>query len=563
MSVIEIDSDTSLTNVDTHFKVSAGPGAGKTYWIVNHIKNILSNSDKLAKTRKILCITYTNIATETILKRLGNASVQVEISTIHSFLYNHILKPYASFIASDYDLNVSQIDGHDDIILSNYSFLNNWKARTRQQRLNDDKIIIKAFNNLKWKFNDEGELVAKTDYPFTIGGYPIRNDSYMEYKKMAWEKGVIHHDDVLFLSYQIIKKFPFVSSVISAKFPYILVDEFQDSNPIQVEILKELANLSKIGIIGDVAQSIYEFQGADSEQFNSFNLPSQQNFFLLHNRRSSNEIIDFLNSIRTDITQQYYRNITVDSPTLLVGDMVSALQQSKSDCDGDIYTLSYKNITSNALKAELNGTGINDNLLEELRYNDSNKDRVNLIYTCVKAIAYTKESKFKDALNTFEKYFNFKSDKIKGRKKALKYISILMENYETYKTYSLLEFSNFIKDNIDTTLVKVSRGAVKTHYENHTFEQFYLCVKIPEDKSFHKTIHKAKGDEFDNVLLILTDENDLKFITESNLQHDEKHRIRYVAVSRARDRLFISVPSLDSALETQLSTNYNFNIVRL
>ncbi|WP_223605792.1 UvrD-helicase domain-containing protein [Chryseobacterium sp. OSA05B] len=563
MSVIEIDSDTSLTNVDTHFKVSAGPGAGKTYWIVNHIKNILSNSDKLAKTRKILCITYTNIATETILKRLGNASVQVEISTIHSFLYNHILKPYASFIASDYDLNVSSIDGHDDIILSNYSFLNNWKVRTRQQRLNDDKIIIKAFNNLKWKFNDEGELVAKTDYPFTIGGYPIRNDSYMEYKKMAWEKGVIHHDDVLFLSYQIIKKFPFVSSVISAKFPYILVDEFQDSNPIQVEILKELANLSTIGIIGDVAQSIYEFQGADSEQFNSFNLPSQQNFFLLHNRRSSNEIIDFLNSIRTDITQQYYRNITVDSPTLLVGDMVSALQESKRDCDGDIYTLSYKNITSNALKAELNGTGINDNLLEELRYNDSNKDRVNLIYTCVKAIAYTKESKFKDALNTFEKYFNFKSDKIKGRKKALKYISILMENYETYKTYSLLEFSNFIKDNIDTTLVKVSRGAVKTHYENHTFEQYYLCVKIPEDKSFHKTIHKAKGDEFDNVLLILTDENDLKFITESNLQHDEKHRIRYVAVSRARDKLFISVPTLNSSLESQLSTNFNLNIVRL
>ena len=563
MSVIEIDSDTSLTNVDTHFKVSAGPGAGKTYWIVNHIKNILSNSDKLAKTRKILCITYTNIATETILKRLGNASVQVEISTIHSFLYNHILKPYASFIASEYGLNVSQIDGHDDTILSNYSFLNDWKVRTAQQRLNDDKIIIKAFNNLKWKFNHEGELVPKTDYPFMIGGYAIRNDSYMEYKKMAWEKGVIHHDDVLFLSYQIIKKFPFVSSVISAKFPYILVDEFQDSNPIQVEILKKFANLSTIGIIGDIAQSIYEFQGADLEQFNSFNLPSHQDYFLIHNRRSSNEIIDFLNLIRTDISQQYHRNVNITKPTLYVGNMVNALQQSKLDSGGDVYTLSRENITSNALKSEINGTGIDKSLLEGLRFKDSNKERANLIYACIKAVALTKESKFKDALKVLEKYFNYKTDKLKGRKRALKYISILMENYEVYKDFSLLNFASFIKEKIDNSIARVSAGAVKTHYENHTFQQLYLCVNIPEDKSFHKTIHKAKGDEFENVLLILPTEDDVKFITESDLQNNEEHRIKYVAVSRARDKLFISVPSLDSALDTQLSINFNFNIVRL
>jgi DNA helicase-2/ATP-dependent DNA helicase PcrA len=563
MSVIEIDSDTLLTNVDIHFKVSAGPGAGKTHWIVNHIKNILSNSNKLAKTRKILCITYTNIATETILKRLGNASVQVEILTIHSFLYNHILKPYASFIASEYGLNVSQIDGHDDTILSNYSFLNDWKVRTAQQRLNDDKIIIKAFNNLKWKFNHEGELVSKTDYPFMIGGYAIRNDSYMEYKKMAWEKGVIHHDDVLFLSYQIIKKFPFVSSIISAKFPYILVDEFQDSNPIQVEILKKFANLSTIGIIGDIAQSIYEFQGADLEQFNSFNLPLHQNYFLIHNRRSSNEIIDFLNLIRTDISQQYHRNVNITKPTLYVGNMVTALQQSKLHSGGDVFTLSRENVTSNALKAELSGTGIDKSLLEELRFKDSNKDRATLIYACIKAIALTKESKFKDALKVFEKYFNYKTDKLKGRKKALKYISILMENYEVYKNFSLLNFAAFIKEKIDNSIARVSSGAVKLHYENHTFQQLYLCVNIPEDKSFHKTIHKAKGDEFENVLLILPTEDDLKFITESNLQTNEEHRIKYVAVSRARDKLFISVPSLDSALETQLSTNFNFNIVRL
>lgn len=152
------------------------------------------------------------------------------------------------------------MDGHDDIVLSNYGFLNDWKGRTNQQRIRDDKTVIDAFTNLKWKFEND-ELKVKTDYPFKVGGYPIKNDLYFEYKKMMWEKGIVHHDDVLFFSFQIIKKFPFVINVLNAKFPYIFIDEFQDSNPIQVEIFKMLELVdSKIGVIGDFAQSIYGFQ---------------------------------------------------------------------------------------------------------------------------------------------------------------------------------------------------------------------------------------------------------------------------------------------------------------
>ena len=85
MSVIQISSDTLLENRENHFRVSAGPGAGKTYWLVGHIKNVLHNSSRLAKSKKIACITYTNIAVETILSRLGTSSENVEVSTIHSF----------------------------------------------------------------------------------------------------------------------------------------------------------------------------------------------------------------------------------------------------------------------------------------------------------------------------------------------------------------------------------------------------------------------------------------------------------------------------------------------
>lgn len=562
MSVITINSNYKISDINNNFKVSAGPGAGKSYWLVNHIKNILHNSNQLSITRKVACITYTNIAVETIFKRLGTSSAQVEVSTIHSFLYKHIIKPYASFISEEYGLDISKMDGHDDIILSNYGFLNDWKTRTGQQRIREDNVVINAFKKLMWKF-DGDELVVKTPYPFLVGGYPIRNDSYFEYKKMTWEKGLVHHEDVLFFSYQIIKKFPFVSKVLFAKFPYLVIDEFQDSNPIQVEIFKTLGLEGiLIGIIGDSAQSIYKFQGADSSQFDSFSLSQIKEYTLNENRRSSNEIIDVLNSVRTDITQTKFRGISVEKPIIFVGDMILTLREVKRLCGLEkVHTLSRNNITSNAIKAEINGIGLDSKLLDKLIETDSNRNRRNLIHACIKTIAYARENKFKDAIKELEKLFNYKTDKIRGKRKALKFITLLLAKYDEYETASLIEFSEFIKLNLDSTMTKVSRGAVKVFYENYTFYQLLLCVSIPEDLSLHKTIHKAKGDEFNNVLLVLKEENDINFLIESDIINNEEHRINYVAISRAKNRLFISIPTLDDVKQETLSNDFEIENV--
>ena len=557
-----INSDTIISDIESHFKVSAGPGAGKTYWLVNHIKNALHNSDRLFRTRKIACITYTNIAVETILKRLGTSSEQVEVSTIHSFFYKNIVKPYVSFIAAEFGLNVTEMDGHDDIVLSNYSFLNEWKSRTDQQWIKDDKIVVEAFSKLKWKI-ENGELIVKTDYPIRIGKYPIKNDSYFEYKKMMWEKGLVHHDDVLFFSFQIVNKFPFVVNILNAKFPYIFIDEFQDSNPIQVEIFKKLGLLeSKIGVIGDVAQSIYKFQGADYTQFQTFSLPSINEYILSENRRSSNEIIDTLNDVRKDISQVKFRNISILKPVIFIGDMTLALRAAKIKCENEkVYTLSRLNITSNAMKAEINSSTLDYKLLEKLREIDSNPQRSNLIHSCIKAIAYAKENKFKDAINALEKHFHYKRDKSRGKKKALKYITLFMEKFAEYEDKSLIDFAAFIRTNLVSDLSNFRKGEIKDFYEENTFKQLYLCVSIPEDISLHKTIHKAKGDEFDNVLLVLKEESDINFLIERNLLSNEEHRIYYVAISRAKNRLFISVPTLSTKTQIHLQTYFDIEQV--
>src|SRR5699024_8433802 len=99
------------------FKVSAGPGAGKTFWLTNHIKNVLKNSKRLGKTGKIACITYTNTAVEEIQTSLRGASGnRIFIGTIHSFLYANIVKPYSYLII------YAKIDKIYNIIIKDYKW---------------------------------------------------------------------------------------------------------------------------------------------------------------------------------------------------------------------------------------------------------------------------------------------------------------------------------------------------------------------------------------------------------------------------------------------------------
>lgn len=556
--MIPINSN-SFIPIEHHFRVSAGPGAGKTHWLVEHIKNVLHKSTRLEKTRKIACITYTNIGVETILNRLNTTVNQVEVSTIHSFLYKHIVKPYAAFLVDDYGLNVKYMDGHDDIVLSSYSFLKEWKERTQQQRIKEDKLIIEAFNSIKWKYDDLGTLVVKPDYPRKVGIYSIKNDSYYEYKRMAWERGTVHHDDVLFFSYQLIKKHPFILKVLQSKFPYFFVDEFQDTNPIQVKIMELIGQKETIiGIIGDKAQSIYSFQGAEPSQFHSFNLDNMVDYVMEDNRRSTNQIIDILNIVRVDIRQKKYRNIQGEKPKIIVGDRIDALQLAKEMSNNEsVNSLSRINIISNAMKKGIKGDLFNNKLIESLLTQDnpssSNKYRSKVIIACIKAIEHARQNEFKNAVKELERIFKDNNDKDKGRKEALKHLCVLLSQYGDFKEKSLLDFHSFVKNKIKPDISNLARGAAKTFYEGHSYQQLALCVRIDEDTSKHKTIHKSKGDEFKNVLVILKDESDFEFLLTPNLNDNDKEeqRINYVAISRASDRLFINVPTLsDKAYES-------------
>lgn len=103
-SAIKLSDEGNSIPINENFKLIGGPGSGKTTFLVEHIKNVISKSNKLSNGAKILCITHTNVAVDSINKKLDNSINNIEVSTIHSFLYKHIFKPFVGFFLMNLSL---------------------------------------------------------------------------------------------------------------------------------------------------------------------------------------------------------------------------------------------------------------------------------------------------------------------------------------------------------------------------------------------------------------------------------------------------------------------------
>lgn len=569
-------SSEDIIEIEQNFKVTAGPGAGKTHWLLNHIKNVLENSERLEKTRKIACITYTNVAVETILKRLGPHSItQVEVSTIHSFLYTHVVKPYITHIAKVFDIETQKIKGHDNIEpkynkvqywLENHSKADELKhpfTINQLLKLPENKdALFKWLSSVKYSFNSDSILYLNGDLSTARQLrkiIKILEVDLFSYKKLFWQEGKIDHDDVLYFSYELIQKYPFILKVLRAKFPYFFIDEFQDTNPLQAKIVSLLAEEETIvGVIGDPAQSIYSFQGASIEDYLRFKINKLSEYTIIENRRSSNQIIDLLNKIRVDIEQTKYRKIDCDIPTLFVGGSMDAFKKIKEIYGNDIFiqTLSRDNSTSNAMKFEIDNSNLNTKLLVEFASKD-NPQRYNIIKNSIEAIEFVKHSDYKNAIKIMSKNFYEYSEKERFYK-SVSIIQKLAKKQEEFIEEPLIAFYQLIREDIEMSGFR--KGAAKDFYNLYSYKEIAMCISYKDDVSQHRTIHKSKGDEFENVLLI---SDTIKFLTNPNLVEDEEHRIYYVGISRAMDRLFIVIPKLSYEDREIINSRFKFKIIDL
>ena len=556
MATTIIQSDTKI-GIETPFVVKAGPGAGKTYWLVEHVRNVLANSRRLGHIRKIACITYTNIGVETIQDRLSVSADRVEVTTIHSFLYENIVGPYLYSIAKEEGFDYSKLRVVDDTLLTSSGVIYKLKEKTVRYKFIDDKKIVEAISNAKWTLTPSG-LAFRTRFPIRVGKYSVPPIILDEYKKFAWEHGVIHYDDVIYFAYKLIEKNPFIAQVVGAKYPYIFIDEFQDSTPLQVELLKKIASSSNtvIGVIGDAAQAIYGFAGANPALLSEFNLPNMSSYEILGNRRSAKEIIDFLNKIRKDLLQTPIEERSTAKPILYVGDCLSAYSTFKRECEGDVTTLSYANVTSNAFRKQIGTLTGEPDLMKVI--DDSNSDRVRALKNCLTAVELAMAGAMKDALKSIGKQYG------QDPRKSIIALKTLLRDYSTYQDKKVTFFIEYLVDALGIRISKLRSGKAKDFYDRTSYQNLAVCISSPEvTHTKDKTIHKAKGDEFDNVLVILdNEEKSLDFLLKPDLigSKEDYQRVYYVACSRAKNRLAFSVPQLPDGAEEKLK-DYPIDII--
>ena len=143
----------------------------------------------------------------------------------------------------------------------------------------------------------------------------------------------------------------------------------------------------------------------------------------------------------------------------------------------------------------------------------------------------------------------------RDRTKTIVMLRVLLDGYNLYKDGTLMDFFHILVTKLQLNLQGFRAGTPnKTFYETHTYADAALGVKGGDSDDKHKTIHKSKGEEFDNVFVILQDENDLEFLVAPDLYNNNAHRVYYVAASRAKQRLFINVPNLSNENRIKLGS---------
>lgn len=540
-------------NINNHFKVAAGPGSGKTTFLINHINNIIENSDKISNYRKICCITYTNVAVDNILKNLNNSIQYVEVSTIHSFLYTHIIKPYLWSISQKYNIDIANLQ--EDNNFFSKSLLRKYIKITNQTYVREShknfNIIRDVLSTLTWKLDkksnkDTIKPIKNQKVEVQSGELRfLKNASFIPFKELCWQRGLISFDDVLYFSYKILTEYPKVAEIIRAKFPFILIDEFQDTSPIQCEIIKIIMQKETIvGVVGDRCQSIYRFQGSDVKQFETFSCIGMKHYYIPQNHRSCKRIVSFLNYIR-GAKEEYqipFLSEEGNSPKILVGKPLCAMKKClEQHNSNNLYILTYTNDTVAFLRH-------NNEDEENYKINGilTNCDeRLQIVKYAITAIEKAKKNNLKEALKYIKKVYK----DINDERLPIIQLKNFINNYNTIKSLSITDFYN----NHINIPPKITSGKIKETYDSIRYIDIAFLVN--NNINNIKTIHNAKGDGYENVLVVIDENKNLDFLLNPDMTN-EIHRLYYVAFSRAIKNLYINIPNIDE-ITTQLLNEKN------
>jgi DNA helicase-2/ATP-dependent DNA helicase PcrA len=319
----------AVTSLQGPLMVLAGAGSGKTRVITMRIAHLIHNG---IDPFNILALTFTNKAAremkDRIAKVVGDSNARsLWMGTFHS-VFARILRIEGHYLG--YPSNFTIYDQQDALnvirkVLKDMNIdADLYKPKKVQARISTYKnnlITVKAyFNNPELMEADE-----KANMKF-IGKI------YQKYVEACFKNGAMDFDDLLLKTNELLTRFPEVLAKYQDRFRYIMVDEYQDTNHSQYLIVKALASkFENICVVGDDAQSIYSFRGANIYNILNFkkDYPDAITVSLEQNYRSTQNIVNAANVVIAKNLQQFKKNVFSDNEE---GDKIK-IYRSLSDAD--------------------------------------------------------------------------------------------------------------------------------------------------------------------------------------------------------------------------------------
>jgi DNA helicase II / ATP-dependent DNA helicase PcrA len=289
--------------------VIAGAGSGKTRTLVYRVGFLLENG---IPPERILLLTFTNKAAKEMMRRvtdlLGRELDALWGGTFHS-IGNRILRAHAERAGFRRDFGILDRDDANDVIKACIGQL---KIDTAAMEFPKPAVLAEIFSLAVNTHLSPAEVV-KQDYEYFVS---LTDDITRVREQYAAQKRAMNamdFDDLLALWLRLFKEHPDVCEFFQRRFQFILVDEYQDTNPLQGDLIDLLAaRHHNVMVVGDDAQSIYAWRGADYKNILNFpeRYPEARTFKIETNYRSTPEILDVANAAIAANIHQFQKTLT-------------------------------------------------------------------------------------------------------------------------------------------------------------------------------------------------------------------------------------------------------------
>jgi len=386
--------------------VIAGAGSGKTRVLTYRVAHLLG---KGVDPFNVLALTFTNKAAREMKDRVhrlvGSGDARnVWMGTFHS-IFARILRIEGHRLG--YGQNYTIYDTEDTKRLM--------KKIIKEQNLDDKtynvNYVMNRISNAKINlinakaYNDNFEVMQADQ----MAGKPRIGELYTIYTKRLRNADAMDFDDLLFNTYILLDKYPDALYKYQVKFQYILVDEYQDTNHVQYMIIRKLAaNNENICVVGDDAQSIYAFRGANIQNILNFqkDYPDLEVFKLEQNYRSTKTIVAAANSIIVNNKDQIFKEIWTENDE---GNKIKLLRATSDSEEGQMVVSSIFEHMMNHQLPSSNFAILYRTNAQSRSFEESLRRR-NIPYRIYGGLSFYKRKEIKDLLAYYRLTINQKDE---------------------------------------------------------------------------------------------------------------------------------------------------------